>query len=59
MIALECNPTDTIKHNYLVREAGTGGSAGQDAGLRPLVYWDCGFESHRGHVYLSVVSVVC
>ena len=21
--------------------------------------WDCGFESRRGHGYLSVVSVVC
>jgi len=28
-------------------------------GLRPLTCWDCGFESHRGHGYLSVVSVVC
>jgi len=28
-------------------------------GLRPLACWDCGFESHRGLVCLSVVSVVC
>jgi len=28
-------------------------------GLRPLAYWDCGFESHRGHGRLSVASVVC
>jgi hypothetical protein len=28
-------------------------------GLLPLAYWDCGFESHRGHGYLSVVTVVC
>ena len=27
--------------------------------LRPLACWDCGFEFHRGHVCLSVVSVVC
>ena len=27
--------------------------------LRPLACWDHGFESHRGHGYLSVVSVVC
>ena len=27
-------------------------------GLRPLAFWVCGFESHRGHGYLSVVSVV-
>ena len=29
------------------------------AGERPLTCWDRGFESHRGHGYLSVVSVVC
>jgi hypothetical protein len=28
-------------------------------GLRPLTYWDRGFESHRGHACLSLVSVVC
>jgi hypothetical protein len=27
--------------------------------LRPLVYWDCGFESRLGHGCLSLVSVVC
>jgi hypothetical protein len=27
--------------------------------LRPLTYWDCGFESRLGHGCLSVVSVVC
>ena len=27
--------------------------------LWPLACWDLGFESHRGHGYLSVVSVVC
>ena len=31
----------------------------QASGLRPLACWDLGFESHRGHGYLSVVSVVC
>jgi hypothetical protein len=25
----------------------------------PLVFWDCGFESRRGHDCLSLVSVVC
>ena len=29
------------------------------SGLWPLTCWDCWFESHRGHGYLSVVSVVC
>jgi hypothetical protein len=28
-------------------------------GLRPLVFWDFGFESRRGHGCLSLVSVVC
>jgi hypothetical protein len=27
--------------------------------LWPLACWDCGFESLRGHGYLSLVSVVC
>jgi len=27
--------------------------------LQPFACWDCGFESHRGHGYLSVVTVVC
>ena len=25
----------------------------------PSLCWDCGFESRRGHGYLSLVSVVC
>jgi hypothetical protein len=32
---------------------------GLSVGLRPLVYWDCGFESRRGHGCMSLVSVVC
>jgi hypothetical protein len=28
-------------------------------GLRPLAYWDCGFESRRRHGCLYLVSVVC
>ena len=31
----------------------------QASGRRPLACRDLGFESHRGHGYLSVVSVVC
>ena len=31
----------------------------QVSGLWPLTCWDRGFESHRGHGYLSVVNVVC
>jgi len=28
-------------------------------GLRLLAFWDCGFESHREHGWLSVLCVVC
>ena len=28
-------------------------------GIWPLAYWDCGFESRRGHGGLSLTSVVC
>ena len=31
----------------------------EDVGLRPLACWDCGFEFHRGHGCISLVSVVC
>ena len=31
----------------------------QVSGRRPLPCWVLGFESHRGHGYLSVVSIVC
>jgi uncharacterized protein (DUF983 family) len=34
------------------------GHAIYGAGLRPLACWDCEFESHRGHGYLSVL-VLC
>jgi len=39
--------------------ASPSGRAVQDVSLRPLACWNCGFESHRGHGCLSVVSVVC
>jgi hypothetical protein len=44
---------------YKVMHADPSGRAVFGVGLRPLACWDCGFESHRGHVCLSVVSVVC
>ena len=28
------------------------------AALRPFACWDCGFESHRGHVCLFLVVVL-
>jgi hypothetical protein len=30
----------------------------RSVGLRPLVCWDCGFDSHRCHKCLSLASVV-
>ena len=36
----------------------TSGRAVKDVDLRPLVFWDCGFESRRRLGYQSVVSVV-
>jgi hypothetical protein len=50
----------TIMPVHIVLHAGPcSGRAVQGVGLRPLACWDCGFESHRGHGCLSVVSVVC
>jgi hypothetical protein len=39
--------------------ADPSGRAIYGVGLRPLAYWNCGFESHLGHGCLSLVSVVC
>jgi len=39
--------------------AGPSGRVDWGLGLRPLAFWDCGFESRRGHRCLPVVSVVC
>jgi hypothetical protein len=33
--------------------------ATHSTGRRPFTYWNRGFEPHRGHGYLSVVSAVC
>jgi hypothetical protein len=35
------------------------GRMDQGVGLRPLAYWNCGFESCRRHENLSVVSITC
>jgi hypothetical protein len=39
--------------------AGPSGRAVYGVGLRPLACCVPGFESHRGHGRLSIVSVVC
>jgi hypothetical protein len=36
----------------------SSGRAVLGMGLRSLAYWDCGFETRRGHGGLSLVSVV-
>jgi hypothetical protein len=57
LIPYEQQFIQTFHHNgNLITEQGTGE---QNKRRRPLTYWDRGFESHRGHGYLSVVSVVC
>jgi len=44
---------------YTTENVGPSGRAVWGVGLRPMACWDRGFKSHRGHGYLSVVSVVC
>jgi hypothetical protein len=44
---------------YSFITADPSGRAVYVLGVRPLAYWDCGFESRRGHGCLSLVSVVC
>ena len=39
--------------------AGPSGRAVSGVGLRSFARWDCGFESHRAHGCLSIVSVMC
>ena len=40
-------------------QPGRGGLAVSGEGLQPLACWDGGFESLRGHGYLTLVIVVC
>jgi len=46
-----------ILHYHYI--AGPSSRSVEGVGLRPRACWDCGFESHRRHGRLSVVSVVC
>ena len=57
-----CEPLYFGRQEFLavyIVTARPSGRAAQAVGLRPLACWDCGFESHREHGCLSVVSVVC
>jgi len=44
---------------YLSSFAHPSGCVVWGVGLQLLTYWDCGFESQRGHGCLSLVNVVC
>jgi len=46
------------KLRYVPHHACSGGRAALGVGLRPLTYWDSGFECRRGHGCLSLVSIV-
>jgi len=52
------NQSDVLSR-YLHGSTDPSGRAVYGVGLRPLAFWDCGLESHREHVCLSLVSVVC
>ena len=41
------------------QEGDPSGRAIEGLGLRPLAFWDCGFESRWRYGCLSVVSLVC
>ena len=43
----------------VIKCADPGGRAVKGVGLRPLAFWDCGFESLREHGCLSRVSSLC
>jgi hypothetical protein len=50
--------TFTYLKIYEFIHADPSGRAVKSVGVRPLAFWDCGFESRRKHGCLSVVSVV-
>ena len=50
---------DTHNRQISMPPVGFDPRSQQVSGRRPLTSWDLGFESHRGHGYLYVVSVVC
>ena len=54
---LTTHDTQTDKYPCLLWDSNPRSQ--QASGRRPLACWYLGFESHRRHGYLSVVSVVC
>ena len=60
-VSLFSSNTHLLKTSILDRkleEANAGGRAVWGVPLQPLAFWDCGFESHRGHGCLSLVNVL-
>jgi hypothetical protein len=53
-----CRANIPIYIRLLYHVAGPSARAVYGVGLPSLACWDCGFDSHRGHGCLSVVSVV-
>jgi hypothetical protein len=51
------NKGSMTKMNQLQNGRMPGADPNGRVGLQPLSSWDCGFESHRGHGCLSLVSV--
>ena len=49
----------TYHYVYIMTNADPIGRAVWGVGLRPLAWWDYGFESRRGHGWFSLVSDVC
>jgi hypothetical protein len=43
---------------YVLYIADIGGHVVQGVGLRPLAYWDVGFQFHGGHGGLPLMNVV-
>jgi hypothetical protein len=52
-----CSHVNFVPRYAIIADPGTRAVKGVD--LRPLACWDCGFDTRRGHGWLSVVSVVC
>ena len=51
--------TYVLFRNVMLYQAGPSGRSAKNVVLRPLTYSDCGFESHWGGAWMSVVSVLC
>ena len=48
---------DDLKSTFRDKSYMEADPNGLEIGVRPLVYWDCGFESFQGHGCLSLATV--